>query len=99
MGLSWSIHLKYKATSPVNLNPSDSIPVTTPAQVLELGGDNDDDTSTSVPLPPAPLALPEHPPLDPIIELPLTPIPAPAVAPPPDHVNKSITSDHTSQIQ
>src|SRR5258708_35564716 len=69
---------KYKATSPVNFT-SDSAPVPPATTPVDLGGDNDDDISTSVVPLPAPLPIPENPP---VVD-PLPAIPAPPIAPPP----------------
>ena len=64
---------KYKATSPVNLTPPNSVVAPTLDPLLDLGGDSDDDeptlTSTSTPPPifppdpPVDLPPPEEPPL------------------------------------
>ncbi len=46
---------KYQATSPVDLTPSNSLPLstgTTPNSVLDLGGDSDEDDHTTATLPP-----------------------------------------------
>jgi hypothetical protein len=84
---------KYKATSPVDLTPPTSLPLstgTTSTSVLDLGGDSDEDDHTTATLPPVLPPVPELAPLAPPVDHPPPQLPAilPAIPPVP-HIQQA----------